>query len=300
MTNRREATFFEGNIRINSIILLLIALLDDIAVLVKAALAKSIGIVGDDMAAGAQGMAGMAQEREIPVVLKIMKGSFVNKLILIAAGMALLFVAPGLVNPLLLAGGLFLAYEGIEGLLSHEGEEGSAPSEDERVRQAVKFDFVLSGEIIVVTMGMITDQPILKQLTVLGVVGILMTLVVYLSVMLLVRLDNIANWFIGKDVVLSQKFGRMMLVAAEKIIGSLGVIGSAAMILVGGGLLLHTTPEILHSLDILASVQHSLHHVAELSTRILFGETLLSMVAGCLGGGLIIAGHQMVERVKGH
>lgn len=283
----------------NSIILLLIALLDDIAVLVKAALAKSIGIVGDDMAAGAQGMAGMAQEREIPVVLKIMKGSFVNKLILIVAGMALLFVAPGLVNPLLLAGGLFLAYEGIEGLIAHSDEDGGAPSEAERIRQAVKFDFVLSGEIIVVTLGMITDQPVMKQLTVLAVVGIVMTLVVYLSVMLLVRLDNIANWFIGKDVALSQKFGRLMLVAAEKIIGSLGVIGSAAMVLVGGGLLLHTMPEILHTLNLFVSVQQGIHHVVDLAAGVVLGETLLSLSAGVLGGGLVIGGHHLLVRAKG-
>ncbi|MBV5298538.1 MAG: DUF808 domain-containing protein [Rhodoferax sp.] len=237
--------------------------LDDVALLTKVAAKKTAGVLGDDLALNAQQVAGVKAERELPVVWAVCKGSFLNKLILVPAALLLSAIAPWVITPLLMAGGLFLCFEGFEKVahkLLHSHAEAAAEHdklmqalsdasadlvalEQDKIKGAVRTDFILSTEIIVITLGTVAASPFITRLTVLAGVAVLMTVGVYGLVAAIVKIDDVGLYLSQRRSSmaqgLQQAFGRGLLRAAPLLMKSLTVLGTLAMFLVGGGILAH-------------------------------------------------------------
>lgn len=234
-------------------------ILDDVAVLTKVAAKKTAGVLGDDLALNAQQVAGVKADRELPVVWAVCKGSLVNKLILVPGALLLSVIAPWAITPLLMAGGLFLCFEGFEKVahkLLHKPEEDAAQHqklvqavadtsvdlvalEKDKIKGAVRTDFILSTEIIVITLGTVAASPFMTQLTVLAGVALLMTVGVYGLVAGIVKIDDVGLYLSQRQTGLEQLVGRGLLRAAPLLMKSLAVLGTLAMFLVGGGILAH-------------------------------------------------------------
>lgn len=232
--------------------------LDDVAALTKAAAAKSAGVVGDDLALNAHQAAGVAADRELPVVWAVAKGSLKNKLILVPAAMALSALAPWAVTPLLMLGGLFLCYEGFEKvahkLLHAEAEDEAErerllkavadPAVDlvalerEKIRGAVRTDFILSAEIVAIALGAVREAPPATRFAALAAVGLIVTAGVYGLVAAIVKLDD-AGLHLSRKRGSARAAGRLILRAAPWLMKGLSLLGTAAMFLVGGGILIH-------------------------------------------------------------
>lgn len=237
--------------------------LDDVALLTKVAAKKTAGVLGDDLALNAQQVAGVKADRELPVVWAVAKGSMLNKVILVPSALALSAVAPWSITPLLMAGGLFLCFEGFEKLahkLLHSPSEDAVQHEDllkavsdeavdlvayerDKIKGAVRTDFILSTEIIVITLGTVQASAFLTQFSVLAGVAILMTVGVYGLVAAIVKMDDLGLFLSQRQSRFAngsqQAFGRALLLAAPKLMKTLTVLGTAAMFLVGGGILAH-------------------------------------------------------------
>jgi len=246
------------------------SVLDDISVLTKVATKKTAGVLGDDLALNAQQVAGVKANRELPVVWAVAKGSLVNKAILVPAALAISAIAPWAIMPLLMAGGLFLCYEGFEKIwhrLTHRAEVRehrkelrlalADPTVDLRtvekskIKGAVRTDFILSAEIIVITLGTVAAATFGVRVAVLVGIAILMTVGVYGLVAGIVRLDDAGLYLSrrkGDDVLprLSRRLGRGIVAFAPWLMTLLSVAGTAAMFLVGGGILSHGIPWIDH------------------------------------------------------
>jgi predicted DNA repair protein MutK len=252
-------------------------LLDDVSVLTKVAAKKTAGVLGDDLALNAQQVAGVTADRELPVVWAVAKGSTINKLILVPAALAISHFAPWAVTPLLMAGGAFLCYEGFEKLAHkflHSPDEDAAeyahrvqaladPSidpvqlEKDKIKGAVRTDFILSAEIVVITLGTVSDQPFGTQVVVLAGIALLMTIGVYGLVAGIVKLDDAGLWLSrrageGAFARFTRSFGRGILFTAPYLMKTLSVAGTAAMFLVGGGILVHGVPALHHAVEGLA------------------------------------------------
>lgn len=241
-------------------------ILDDVAVLSKVAAKKTTGVLGDDLALNAQQVTGVASEREIPVVWAVCKGSFVNKMILVPAALLISVFVPWLVTPLLMLGGAFLCFEGFEKLAhkflhtaqedaAHEAELMQALAdpavdllalEKEKVKGAIRTDFILSAEIIAITLGTVQTQPWTTQLAVLSTIALLMTVGVYGLVAGIVKLDDLGLYLNRRASALAQAVGAGILWAAPWLMKLLSVAGTAAMFLVGGGILVHGLPGMPH------------------------------------------------------
>ena len=237
-------------------------LLDDVAILTKVAAKKTAGVLGDDLALNAHQVAGVRAERELPVVWAVAKGSFVNKLILVPAALAISALAPWLVIPLLMVGGAFLCYEGFEKVAHrflHGKEEDAArhkelvhavadPAVDlvaferDKIKGAVRTDFILSAEIVAITLGTVAASPFLTQVGVLSGMAILMTVGVYGLVAGIVKLDDAGLHLSRKEGGVARSLGIAILNVAPWLMKALSVAGTAAMFLVGGGILLHGIP----------------------------------------------------------
>ena len=273
-------------------------LLDDISLLTKVAAQKTAGVVGDDLALNAQQLAGIAAQRELPVVWAVAKGSFWNKAILVPLALGLSVFLPWAIAPLLMLGGAYLCLEGFEKLAhslwpgtEEDGlQENAALMQQDRsawernkVRGAVRTDFVLSAEIIVLTLGTVQGVDWITQLTVLALVGVLMTVGVYGLVACIVKLDDLGLYWsrqadAGRGWVFGQRaLGRFLLRSAPWLMRVLAVVGTAAMFLVGGGILLHALPGV---------------HI----DSPLWG-LLIEMAAGVLAGGLVYGGVASVHRL---
>jgi predicted DNA repair protein MutK len=255
------------------------AVLDDVAVLTKVAAKKTAGVLGDDLALNAQQVAGVKAERELPVVWSVFKGSALNKLILVPAALAISAFAPWAVTPLLMAGGVFLCYEGFEKLAHkflHDAEEDvrhrdelsralADPQVDlvaferDKIKGAVRTDFILSAEIIAITLGTVALAPFVTQLSVLATVAVLMTVGVYGLVAGIVKLDDAGLWLSQRPGSgASRAIGRGILRAAPWLMKGLSVAGTAAMFLVGGGILTHGVPALHHVIEsMVASITSS-------------------------------------------
>jgi len=237
--------------------------LDDVAAMTKAAAAKTSGVIGDDLALNAKQLAGVAADRELAVVAAVARGSAVNKLLLVPAALALGWWAPGLVQPLLLLGGAYLCFEGVEKVIHRlgtpHGRRPNAPglgedadasaaspaaSERERIRGAVRTDFILSAEIIVITLGVVAGQPLAVQVAVLAAVAVGMTVVVYGLVAAIVKLDDVGVRLAAARGPGWRALGRSMVAAAPLLLRVLAVAGTAAMFLVGGGIVVHALPAV--------------------------------------------------------
>ncbi len=244
-------------------------ILDDVAVLTKVAAKKTAGVLGDDLALNAQQVAGVRADRELPVVWAVCKGSLLNKLILVPAALAISAVAPWLVTPLLMVGGAFLCFEGFEKLAhkflhraeddqAHEAELMQALAnpevdmlalEKDKIKGAIRTDFILSAEIIAITLGTVQASPFATQFTVLAGIALLMTVGVYGLVAGIVKIDDAGLYLSRQSGSGLQAVGRGLLRTAPVLMKLLSVAGTAAMFLVGGGILVHGLPFLHHLLE---------------------------------------------------
>jgi len=272
--------------------------LNDVAVLSKVAAKKSAGVLGDDLAVNAEQVAGVQAARELPVIWAVAKGSAINKAILVPAALLISYFAPLLITPLMVLGGLFLCYEGFEKLThrwlhdrASEAAERAALSaaaanptvdlvqfERDKIRGAIRTDFILSAEIIVITLGTVATAPLGTRIGVLVTMAVLMTIGVYGLVAAIVKLDDAGAHLVNKngDGVphrVSRSLGRALLLTAPRLLASLGVIGMIAMFLVGGGIL-------THSLPFLPQVTGALALLFDAAVGVVAGALVLAAVLG--------------------
>lgn len=247
-------------------------LLDDISMMTKAAAKKTAGVLGDDLALNAQQVTGVRAARELPVVWSVAKGSLVNKAILVPAAVAISFFVPWLVTPLLMLGGAFLCFEGAEKLahrfLHTEAEKQRKKEllealkqpdvdlrvvEKRKIKGAIRTDFILSAEIIAITLGVVTGEGIGMQFIVLAVVAAMITVGVYGLVAGIVKLDDGGLYLSQRDSALAQRLGNSILWLAPYLMKALAIVGTIAMFLVGGGILVHGIPPIYHAIEVFAA-----------------------------------------------
>lgn len=291
-------------------------LLDDIAILSKVAAKKTAGVLGDDLALNAQQVTGIAASREIPVVWSVAKGSFVNKLILVPSALAISAVAPWLVAPLLVIGGSYLCFEGVEKLahafLHRKGsskahdqaihEAATDPTidlvalEKDKIKGAIRTDFVLSAEIVVITLGTVSTAAFGTRLAVLSLVAVLMTVGVYGLVAGIVKLDDLGLYLHRTSKGLLRGIGSILLAAAPKLMRALSVLGTAAMFLVGGSIVLHGIPFLAHTVHPLMEIGHGIPVLQTVDAPIV--EGLAGIVTGFVALGLFAAAGWIRDRVR--
>ena len=294
------------------------SVLDDVGVMTKAATAKTAGVIGDDLALNAHQVSGVEPTRELAVVWRVALGSLRNKAILVPAALALSWLAPWAVAPLLMLGGAYLCYEGVEKILhslvsrSKHADGGVAPdhaphagasapqtkSEAEKISGAIRTDFILSAEIIVITLGVVAGQSLGIQLGVLVAVALMMTVGVYGVVAGIVRLDDLGLALALRGSKGVRAIGRGILAAAPWLLRGLSVAGTAAMFLVGGGIIVHEIPAI-H--EITSSFGHGAAHEAAGHTAWwgILASKLADGLVGILAGALAVAVVAIGTRVTG-
>ena len=286
--------------------------LDDVAVMSKMAAKKTAGVLGDDLALNAQQVSGVRADRELPVVWRVAKGSFINKLILVPLALFISVVAPWLINPLLVIGGLFLSYEGVEKImhtLQHkkaqtsketqleliQTEQDLATYETEKIKGAVRTDFILSAEIVVISLGTVAAAGFLTKVTVLSVIAIAMTVGVYGFVALIVKIDDIGLYLTEQAANFKQRIGRGLLAFAPILMKTLSVVSTAAMFLVGGGIINHAIPFVHHF------TEDTVEYVQDIPTMgsIIGSVTpmLMNLVVGFLAGILVVIVVTLVQKV---
>ena len=289
-------------------------ILDDVSVMTKVAAKKTAGVLGDDLALNAQQVAGVKAERELPVVWAVAKGSLVNKAILVPAALAISAFAPWAVMPLLMLGGAFLCFEGFEKLahkalhreeaeahhaeLTHALEDPAidlVALERDKIKGAIRTDFILSAEIIVITLGTVAAASFGKQVTVLAGIALVMTVGVYGLVAGIVKLDDAGLYLSQRSVRWVRALGRRILAAAPVLMKSLSVIGTAAMFLVGGGILVHGLPVVHHAVEAVAGSAAALPGIGGMLAAVT--PLLLDGLAGILAGALVLAGVMLVKRL---
>jgi len=263
------------------------ALLDDAAAMSKIATKKTAGLLGDDLAVGAEKASGFSASRELPILWAITKGSFRNKLIVLPVAFLLSAFAPWTIIPILMLGGLYLAFEGAEKIyeyfVPHEtikeqveslSEEEILAYEAKKVKSAILTDFILSIEIIVITLGTVLEKPLPVQIIVVSFIAVLATIGVYGFVALLVRMDDVGLKMIemadGKKKFLS-KVGEILVAALPKVIKLLTIVGTLAMLLVAGGIFVHNVHQIHDLLHFLPSL------LTELVTGLVIGACVLAI-----------------------
>ncbi|MFW1499982.1 DUF808 domain-containing protein [Vibrio parahaemolyticus] len=286
------------------------AVLDDVALMSKMAAKKTAGVLGDDLALNAQQVSGVASEREIPVVWAVAKGSFKNKLILVPSALLISAIIPWLIMPLLLIGGLFLCFEGAEKVLEklfphshpHEEKEELVDTgesledyEKRKVAGAIRTDFILSAEIIVIALGTVTGASLVTQILVVSLIAVIMTIGVYGLVAGIVKLDDLGFYLEirSKGKGWMAKVGSALVAFAPKLMKLLTIVGTAAMFLVGGGIVVHNVPAIHHFVEPII-MNFSGHSVA---TAIL--PILLNGIIGFVAGLIVVAGWTVVEKLRG-
>ncbi len=270
--------------------------LDDVAILTKVAAKKTAGVLGDDLALNAQQVAGVRADRELPVVWAVAKGSAVNKAILVPSALAISALAPWAVTPLLMLGGAYLCFEGFEKLAhkflhskaedeAHHAELVNALSnpatdlvafEKDKIRGAVRTDFILSAEIIVITLGTVAVSPFTIQLAVLVGVAVLMTVGVYGLVAGIVKLDDAGLYLSRQSGAFARGLGAAIVRAAPWLMKFLSVAGTAAMFLVGGGIIVHGIPGLSEAVSSWAG---ALSFLADAAIGIFAGGAVFAVIA---------------------
>lgn len=294
--------------------------LDDVAVMTKVAAKKTAGVLGDDLALNAQQVSGVRAERELPVVWAVAKGSVRNKLILVPAALAISAFAPWAVTPLLMIGGAYLCYEGFEKLAhkflhsqaeeeAHHAEHVQAVAnpavdlvafEKEKIKGAVRTDFILSAEIIVIALGTVANAPFGQQVAVVAGIAAIMTVGVYGLVAGIVKLDDGGQYLVekarpGSAGNAQRAFGGAILKAAPYLMKTLSVVGTAAMFMVGGSILTHGIPVLHHAIEQAALAVATVPAVGGVLGAIT--STLLDAVAGIVAGGLVLAVVLLAKRI---
>ena len=294
--------------------------LDDVAILSKVAAKKTAGVLGDDLALNAQQVSGVKAERELPVVWAVAKGSFINKAILVPAALAISAFIPWAVTPLLMVGGAFLCFEGFEKLahkfLHSPAEDAAAHEalidaladpavdlrevEKDKIKGAIRTDFILSAEIVAITLGTVQASTFTTQLTVLSTIALAMTVGVYGLVAGIVKLDDAGLYLsqrsgAGGLAGLQRSLGRGILRAAPWLMKGLSVAGTAAMFLVGGGILTHGLPVLHHAIEGLAGQLHTLGGLGPVLAAVT--PPTLDALVGVLAGALILLVLTLGQRV---
>ena len=282
--------------------------LDDVALMTKMAAKKTAGVLGDDLALNAQQVSGVRAEREIPVVWAVAKGSFVNKLILVPSALAISAFVPWLVTPLLMVGGAYLCFEGFEKLAHkflHSKAEDDAehaqlteavadPATDlvafekDKIKGAIRTDFILSAEIIAITLGTVATASLSQQVIVMSGIAIVMTVGVYGLVAGIVKLDDLGLWLTQKPGQIAKKIGNGILVAAPYMMKTLSVVGTAAMFLVGGGILTHGVPVVGHWIEGVGAAAGAAGFAVPM---------LLNGVVGIIAGGVVLIAVSLVGKL---
>jgi predicted DNA repair protein MutK len=293
--------------------------LDDVALMTKVAAKQTVGVLGDDLALNAEQVSGIRAERELPVVWAVAKGSLRNKLVLVPTALTISWLAPWLIMPMLMLGGTYLCFEGFEKLahpLLHSHAEDEARHaelaaavanaeidlvafERDKIKGAVRTDFVLSAEIIVITLGTVATSAFATKVVVVSGIALIMTAGVYGLVAVIVRLDDAGFYLcqkpgLGLWTKFQRQVGRVCLHGAPYLMKSLAVVGTVAMFMVGGGILIHGIPVAHHFIEYLAqsaSVVPSIGGMLEPLTSL-----LLNTLAGIVSGALALAGVTMAVR----
>ncbi|MBS4151191.1 DUF808 domain-containing protein [Stutzerimonas balearica] len=280
------------------------SILDDVSVMTKVAAKKTSGVLGDDLALNAQQVTGVRADRELPVVWAVCKGSLRNKAILVPAALVISALAPWLITPLLMLGGAFLCYEGFEKLahrfLHDDGEARNRAREalcdpavdmvafeKRKISGAVRTDFILSAEIIAITLGTVADASLSQQVVVLVGIAIIMTLGVYGLVAGIVKLDDLGLALSKAGSAALQGIGRGILALAPWLMKTLSVVGTAAMFMVGGGILSHGIGAVHHWIENSAEQSLAIPYVGSVLGGLL--PTLLNALFGVLAGALLLA-----------
>ena len=292
----------------------LLTLLDDIATLlddVSLAAKKTAGVLGDDLALNAQQVTGVKADRELPVVWAVAKGSLLNKAILVPAALLISAFVPWLITPLLMIGGAYLCFEGFEKVAHkflHKADDQAAHEqrkaamadaqvdmvafEKDKIKGAVRTDFILSAEIIVLALGVVSTRPFLDQVGVLVIVAVLITVGVYGLVAGIVKLDDVGLYLKQKSGAASQAIGNGLLWLAPVLMKVLSILGTIAMFLVGGGIIAHGLPFIHHLSE--AAVQWSGGGVMGTVT-----STLVDGLTGVVAGGVILLVVTLAKKLFG-
>jgi len=285
-------------------------ILDDVAGLTKVAAKKTAGVLGDDLALNAQQVSGVRAERELPVVWAVAKGSLLNKAILVPAALAISWIAPWAVTPLLMLGGAFLCFEAAEKLahrLLHSRAEDEAHHQElqqavadekvdlvaherDRIRGAIRTDFILSAEIIVIALGTVAGQDFGTRLAVLVAIALAMTVGVYGLVAGIVKLDDLGAWLSRRADAVSRGIGKGILRAAPWLMKGLSVAGTAAMFLVGGSILEHGIPALHHAIEEAVAGAGALHLPVAL---------LLEALVGIVTGVVLVGIYVLTRRMRG-
>ncbi len=292
-------------------------ILDDVAVMTKVAAKKTAGVLGDDLALNAQQVAGVRAERELPVVWAVAVGSLLNKVILVPAALAISAFVPWLITPLLMLGGLFLCFEGVEKLAhkflhsAAEDEAGHAELvgavadeavdliafEKEKIKGAIRTDFVLSAEIIVIALGTVADRALGTQFAVLAAIAIVMTVGVYGLVAAIVKMDDVGQYLIERGSALTRPLGRALLLTAPRLMKLLMVVGTAAMFMVGGGILSHGIPAVHHLVEPMVAGVAGIAAIGGVLAVIL--PTLVDVIVGIAAGAVVVVLVTLLGRLRG-
>jgi uncharacterized protein len=283
-------------------------LLDDIALMTKVATKKTAGVLGDDLALNAQQVSGVSADRELPVVWAVAKGSLLNKVILVPIALLISAFIPMLIIPLLMIGGLFLCFEGVEKLTHKFLHQATGDEQQERmmrltdetldhvayekdkIKGAIRTDFILSAEIIVIALGTLTNEPFINQVLVLSIVAIGITIGVYGMVAGIVKIDDLGLHLTKKTSAATQAIGRFLLAAAPKLMKFLSIAGTIAMFLVGGGILTHGIPALHHGVE-------SLAHLSGMFASVT--GALLNGIFGIMAGIIVLAVVSAIQKIRG-
>jgi predicted DNA repair protein MutK len=296
-------------------------LLDDVSVMTKVAAKKTAGVLGDDLALNAEQVTGIRAERELPVVWAVFKGSAVNKMIMVPIALLLSAFVPWIITPLLMLGGAFLCYEGFEKVVHRFLPAGKSDREthadrvrallDEgvdmvefektRIRGAIRTDAILSAEIIVIALGTVQESDLAVRVGVLSLIATLVTVGVYGLVAGIVKLDDFGLYLIresdeGWFASIREWFGRLVLALAPKMMKALSILGTAAMFLVGGGILVHGLPPLAELLHDVESIRAGPPAVADIFPAL--AGVLFNGLVGIVAGAILVGLHAGFERLR--
>lgn len=285
-------------------------LLDDISLMGKLAAKKTAGVLGDDLSLNAQQVSGVRANRELPVVWSVAKGSLLNKVILVPLALLISAFIPWAITPLLMVGGAFLCFEGVEKVLhslharKHKEDPQQAQQrlnaiakqdpkqyERDKVKGAIRTDFILSAEIVAITLGIVADAPLLNQVLVLSGIAVLVTIGVYGLVGIIVKLDDMGYWLVERPGTFAKAVGKGLLVVAPWLMKALSIVGTLAMFLVGGGIVVHGV----------APLHHAIEHFATEQGAVIAATlpTLANLVLGFLIGLIVVGLVKGISRLRG-
>ena len=284
-------------------------LLDDISVMGKLAAKKTAGVLGDDLSLNAQQVTGVRANRELPVVWGVAKGSLINKVILVPLALLISAFIPWAITPLLMLGGAFLCFEGVEKVLhslqarKHKEDpqvrrqrlealasQDPMAFERDKVKGAIRTDFILSAEIVAITLGIVAEAPLLNQILILSGIALLVTVGVYGLVGIIVKLDDMVYWLVEKTSSLAQWSGKTLLAIAPRLMKVLSIVGTLAMFLVGGGIVVHGITPLHHAIENLAHGQNAV--IASLL------PTVANLVLGFIIGAIVLAGVKAIGALR--